>query len=249
MLNLITLEGKVEGIKEDTAVVNGAEVKTVKGRVCFPKYDGTTEKVPFKAQYHCAEEILKMSEGDPVKLTGRLLQKKITKGDQTRYVSFIDVTNVTANVNSIVLEGRFVADPTTETFEGRNGTVDSVKGRIAVKRNHKNEAGQYDTDFINIQAYGNTGTNVARFFHKGDVIIISGTLSNREYDGERGKGVFTEVQVRNFAFPASTRNNANAETAQAQPAPAQVTQTAAAATVTSPTSSSFDYDNYDDIEF
>lgn len=251
MLNSITIEGILGKVKESKATVNEREIKTATSKVTYKRY-GNEETIAVKAQYGRAEDLLKKSEGDTVRVSGRLCQKAIEKDGQTRYVSYIDVETVQEEVNTAVLEGRFVADPEISHFEGKNGDTVSMKGRIAVSRERKNEEGKYDSDFVNLQVYGKTGEIIAQYFHKGDPIIVCGVLSNREYTDKNSgaKGVFTEIQVNTFSFPVTRSSKASSNGTAANAAPVSGTGAAAAEpdfydTATSAAS----LDAYDDLEF
>ena len=62
-------------------------------------------------------------------------------------------------MNRVCLIGRLTVKP-----ELRSGATSSVRFSIAVQRNYKNQAGQYDADFINIVAFAPRAEMVAMTF-------------------------------------------------------------------------------------
>ena len=60
---------------------------------------------------------------------------------------------------------------------------------VAVNRNFKNKDGSYDTDFVNISAFGKTAEFIAKYFDKGSAIQVQYSARSRtrevEIDGEK----------------------------------------------------------------
>lgn len=81
-----------------------------------------------------------------------------------------------------------------------------VNGSIAVRRDFKNQQGEYETDFFNFTAFGGQGETMANYIKKGDKFGITGRLQNRVWEKENGdKQYFTEVIVSGFDFPYKQR--------------------------------------------
>lgn len=102
-------------------------------------------------------------------------------------------------LNKVFLQGRLVADP--ELRHTTTGiAVASV--RLAVDRNFKDkETGEKKADFINVVAWRQTGEFVSRYFTKGRMAIVEGTLQIRDYvDKEGNKRTAAEVVADNFYF-------------------------------------------------
>lgn len=125
-------------------------------------------------------------------------------------------------MNKIFLSGRLTADPKM----GKTETgFDYCDFSIAVKRPHtKKEA---PPDYFNCRMWGgqdNPGRaeNIAKYFHKGDGITLSGPMEPNKYqDKDTGKTMTSwRVNVDDFEFPI-TRKQDNGSTAQpAENAPA-----------------------------
>lgn len=123
-------------------------------------------------------------------------------------------------LNKVILTGRLTAAPELKTTSsGINVTTFS----LAVQRNYKNGAGEYDTDFINCVAWRNQADFISRFFDKGQLITIVGALTSRRYEDSNGnKRTAFEVVVDEALFAESKRDSqANRAAAPEFKAPAE----------------------------
>lgn len=83
-------------------------------------------------------------------------------------------------INNTVLQGRLTADPELKTTS--NG-ISVTSFCIAVDRNY----GQNKrTDFINIVAWRKTAEFVAKYFRKGQMILVVGSIQTRKYEDRNG---------------------------------------------------------------
>ncbi len=108
--------------------------------------------------------------------------------------------------NLVVLTGRLTADPELR-YTGNNTPVTSFS--IAVSRRYK--AGEEaQADFINIVAWRQTAEFVTKYFQKGSMIGIEGSIQTRRYiDKETGKNrTAFEVIANNVQFVESKRDGA-----------------------------------------
>jgi single-strand DNA-binding protein len=97
--------------------------------------------------------------------------------------------------------GRLTKD--VEMRQTPNG-VSLARFSIAVTRRFKNSNGEYDADFINCVAWRQTGEFIARYFQKGSMIAIVGSIQTRSWDGNDGKKQYaTEVIVDEAYFTGS----------------------------------------------
>ena len=107
--------------------------------------------------------------------------------------------------NLVVLTGRLTADPELK-YTPNNIPVTSFS--IAVSRRYK--AGEEtQADFINIVAWQKTAEFVTKYFSKGSMIGIEGSIQTRRYTDKEGKNrtVF-EVVANNVQFVESKRDGA-----------------------------------------
>ena len=108
-------------------------------------------------------------------------------------------------MNKVILMGRLTKD--VEMRQTPNG-VSLARFSIAVTRRFKNSNGEYDADFINCIAWRKTGEFIARYFQKGSMIAVVGSIQSRSWDGNDGKKQYaTEVIVDEAYFTGSKSEN------------------------------------------
>ncbi len=112
-------------------------------------------------------------------------------------------------INVVVLMGRLVADP--ELKQTANG-ASVTSFRIAVDRNFANkETGERQADFINIVAWRQTAEFVCKYFRKGSMIAVEGSLQTRNYEDKDGnKRTAYEVVANNVSFTGSKAESGTA---------------------------------------
>ena len=105
-------------------------------------------------------------------------------------------------LNQIVIMGRLTRDP--ELRYTQSGTA-VTSFTLAVDRDSKNkETGERQTDFIDCVAWRQTGEFIARYFQKGSMIAVVGSIQSRSWDGNDGKKQYaTEVVVDEAYFTGS----------------------------------------------
>ena len=111
--------------------------------------------------------------------------------------------------NLVVLTGRLTADPEIK-YTQNNVPVCSFF--IAVERRYK-QGEERQADFINITAWRQTAEFVSKYFSKGSMIGIEGSIQTRRYqDNETGKNrTAFEVVANNVQFVESKRSEGTAE--------------------------------------
>ena len=150
-------------------------------------------------------------------------------------------------MNKSILIGRLTADP--ELRQTQSG-VASCRFTVAVNRKFKNDKGEYEADFITCVAWRQTAEFVSRYFSKGKMIAVEGTLHTGSYQDKNYPDVkhyTTDVYVDNVEFcgdkgssstAAATASQSYIPTQQPQP-----TQAAAQA----PVEQSFDLSDFEEI--
>lgn len=96
--------------------------------------------------------------------------------------------------------GRLTADP--ELRQTQSG-ISCCRFTVAVNRKVKNENGEYDADFISCVAWRQTAEFVSRYFSKGSMICISGSLRTGSYTDRNHSDVThykTDVFVESVEF-------------------------------------------------
>ena len=105
-------------------------------------------------------------------------------------------------LNRIIIQGRLVKDP--EVRNTSNQTA-YCSFQIACERPFKGDGGKSETDFITIVAWRQSATFVGNYFHKGDMILVSGRLQVRSYDKDGNKVFVTEVVADEINFCGSPK--------------------------------------------
>lgn len=118
-------------------------------------------------------------------------------------------------MNVITLTGNATKDVELRYTQNGKGVAN---GTIAVRRDFKNQNGEYETDFINFIALGGLSEVIANHVRKGDKFGITGRLQIRKWEKDNSEVQWmTEVVVNGFDFPTKQRNNeSNTNTQQRQ---------------------------------
>ena len=102
-------------------------------------------------------------------------------------------------INSVVLVGRLTRDPELKYTAGANKPVCNFS--IAVDREFSNANGERDVDFINIVAWNGTAEFIPKYFEKGDLIGVKGSLTSRKYTDKDGNNrISYEVLAHGVSF-------------------------------------------------
>jgi len=106
-------------------------------------------------------------------------------------------------MNHVILMGRMVQDP--ELRHTQSG-IPVVSFRIAVDRRFSKDKGERQADFIDIVAWRQTAEFVQKYFAKGRMIAVHGSLQVREWQDKDGNRRWsTEVQADQVYFTGEKR--------------------------------------------
>lgn len=108
-------------------------------------------------------------------------------------------------LNSVVLMGRLTAEP--ELRHTPNG-IAVTSFTLAVNRSYAKAGSERATDFIDIVAWRNTAEFVSRYFTKGQLVAVEGSIQTRTYqdkDGNNRKAF--EVVANNVHFAEAKRDS------------------------------------------
>ncbi len=108
--------------------------------------------------------------------------------------------------NLVVLTGRLTADPELKTTQSG---ISVTSFSIAVNRRFTRAGEEQQTDFINIVAWRQSAEFVAKYFKKGSMIGIEGSIQTRKYTDKNGNNrTAFEVVANNVQFVESKRDSA-----------------------------------------
>lgn len=121
-------------------------------------------------------------------------------------------------INSVVLMGRLTYDP--ELRSTPNG-VSVIRFQIACDRRFRGSDEERKADFIDVTAWRQTAEFISRYFHKGSMIAVEGSIQTENFtdkDGNKRKSV--QVVANNVSFCGSKAESDTAlDTPFNQPAP------------------------------
>lgn len=117
-------------------------------------------------------------------------------------------------INSVVLIGRLTYDP--ELRATPNG-VSVVRFQVACDRNYQKSGEDKKTDFIDVTAWRQTAEFVSRYFRKGSMIAVEGSIQTDNYtdrDGNKRKSF--QVVANNVSFCGSKAESGSSNTKYGQ---------------------------------
>lgn len=129
-------------------------------------------------------------------------------------------------LNVVAIMGRLVADPELRTTQ--QGT-NVCTFRIACERSYTQKGQQRQADFVDIVAWGKTAEFICKFFQKGSMIAVDGSLQTRHYQGKDGSNrTAVEVVASNISFAGAKAADKPAAASYDQQAKNHVQQAKAA---------------------
>ncbi|MDD6620336.1 MAG: single-stranded DNA-binding protein [Eubacteriales bacterium] len=120
-------------------------------------------------------------------------------------------------INSVVLMGRLTYDPELRTTPTG---ISVIRFQIACDRNYQAKGEERKADFIDVTAWRQTAEFISRYFRKGSMIAIEGSIQTDNFtdkDGNKRKSV--TVVANNVSFCGSKAESATTNPAFSQPAP------------------------------
>ena len=117
-------------------------------------------------------------------------------------------------MNKVILMGRLTKDPEIR-YTQNNMPVASFS--IAVNRRFTKENDEVKADFFNVIAWNKTAEFIGKYFKKGQQIIVSGKIENRNWtDQQEVKHYATDIIAEEVDFAESkAENNTNNNTENA----------------------------------
>lgn len=116
-------------------------------------------------------------------------------------------------MNSVKIFGRIASELEIRQFQSGtsvlNFTVACERKMSKEKKEEAKSKGYPTADFPRCKAIGKTAENIAKYFKKGDLILIDqGNIETGSYEGQNGKVYTTEVFVQSFEFVGGNKQNA-----------------------------------------
>jgi len=99
-------------------------------------------------------------------------------------------------LNNIIIMGRLTADPELRITDNSQ----YCKFSIATARPKKKNEETAISDFFNCVSWGGIAKIVNMYYHKGDIIVLSGHLRNNSFEKDGKLIVSNEILVREIHF-------------------------------------------------
>ena len=120
-------------------------------------------------------------------------------------------------LNKVVLIGRFTRDPELRsTPQG----ISTCSFSLAVDRNYVRQGEERKTDFINCVAWRQTAEFISKYFKKGNLVAVEGSIQSRSWDGEDGKKHYATDVVVSQTYFVESKKDSQGSTSPASEAPA-----------------------------
>ncbi len=104
-------------------------------------------------------------------------------------------------LNVIAVMGRLVSDP---ELRKTSNDLSVVRMRIACERNFVKAGEQRQADFLDVVAWRATADFASKYFRKGQLIAVNGSLQTRQYEDKQGnKRTAYEIVADNLHFAES----------------------------------------------
>ena len=108
-------------------------------------------------------------------------------------------------LNVVAIMGRLVADPELRTTQAGHSVCSF---RIACDRSYVQQGQERQADFIDIVAWRQQADFVSKYFQKGSMIAIDGSLQTRQYQDKQGSNrTAVEVVANNISFAGAKRQD------------------------------------------
>ena len=95
-------------------------------------------------------------------------------------------------MNNSICVGRLVRDPEVKKLDSGK-EVSNIT--IAVPRSYKNAEGEYETDFIDCELWGNIANTTSEYCKVGDMIGVNGRLETNIFENDKGDKIKKTVLV------------------------------------------------------
>ncbi len=108
-------------------------------------------------------------------------------------------------LNVAAIMGRLTADP---ELRHTPNDVAVTTFTLAVDRSYARPGQERQTDFINVVAWRGTAEFVCRYFQKGQMMAVSGSIQTRNYEDKQGnKRTAFEIVADQISFTGSKRES------------------------------------------
>lgn len=108
-------------------------------------------------------------------------------------------------LNSVNIMGRIVNELELKTTQTGKAYCSF---RIAVDANYKKDGEKPETYFFNVESWGNTAEFVSKYFGKGRMIAVTGSLKNDVFTNKEGKqSTITKILADTISFTGEKKSD------------------------------------------
>lgn len=109
-------------------------------------------------------------------------------------------------INMVALMGRLTYEP---ELKSTPSGVSVLRFQVACDRNYQAKGQDRQADFVDCVAWRQTAEFISKYFHKGSMIAVEGTIQTENYTDKNGnKRKQTEVLANQASFCGSKEQNA-----------------------------------------
>lgn len=113
-------------------------------------------------------------------------------------------------INNVVIMGRICEDLELRTTTSGTSVTSFT---VAIDRRFQKQGKEKQTDFLTVVCWKNTADFVCRYFRKGSMIAVQGSIQTRSYEDKNGnKRTAVEVVADNVSFCGSKNENTAPQT-------------------------------------
>ena len=117
-------------------------------------------------------------------------------------------------LNIVAIMGSLTADP---ELRHTPSNIPVTTFTVAVNRSYVKQGAERQTDFIDVVAWRSTAEFVCRYFRKGQMIAVEGSIQTRTYTDKEGKNRKAfEVVANNVHFTESRSSSQGGDSVRSQ---------------------------------
>lgn len=110
-------------------------------------------------------------------------------------------------MNKFQFMGRLTRDPESRVTPNTNTPVTTFS--IAVNRRFADANGERKADFFNLTAYGKLAEFCAKYYRKGQQVLVEGRIQNRTWEDQNGQKRYATDYIVEQAYFADSRRDQN----------------------------------------
>ena len=108
-------------------------------------------------------------------------------------------------MNKFQFLGRLTRDPESRVLPNSNTPVTTFS--LAVNRRFADANGERKTDFFNLTAFGKLADFCAKYYRKGQQVLVEGRIQNRSWDDQNGQKRYATDFIIENAYCADSRRD------------------------------------------